>query len=430
MVNDVTVCNFEPNPGIQLDAVVEELKKQKMLVSRRGSVRQKPSSSQKGSLLSHTFKSFKSLFKPRTTNPTRIMRTMQTIGNAVRSALGKATDCAANDFCVRVENNTGPAAYGCLSSKLEGPLRSTDVMVPIMAIPNDYDNEPKSNQENTVFLSCAAEIMHGDARRIFCYGITLEGPEVTMWRLSRTLTMKSTPFDMTERPDLLIQLFTSLLSSSACDLGHDPLVTLLPDANYIYEIPSDGGTGPLYYRTITSICDALPSGVSGRRLRVWEVEQVESLSNPVRVPGTTTRALKDVFLDFGVRTEADIQQDLFDDIEKLAQDAAWRSRPLLKDFPQRDINDESQTCWKAESFDIFSPASSRSTSGKLIHLTMLRKKPKLGWMRQRITRSTVLGSRRWSRQSPVVPNVGVCSYMSTSAHPSTIFPPLEKPLMY
>ncbi|EAU89856.2 other/FunK1 protein kinase [Coprinopsis cinerea okayama7 len=346
MVNDVTVCNFEeffekylPNPGVQLDAVVDELKKQKMLVSRGGSLHQKSYSSKKGSLLSHTFKSFKSLFRSRTTNPTRVMKAIQTIGNAVRSALGKATDCEASDFSVRAEKSTGLSAYGSITSKLEGPLRPTDVMVPIMVNPDNNVNEPDLNQENAAFLSCAAEVMHGDARRIFCFGITLEGPEVTMWRFSRTLTMKTTPFDMTERPDLLIQMFTSLLSSSACDLGHDPLVTLLPDANYIYEIPSDGGTGPLYYRTITSICDARPSGVSGRRLRVWEVEQVESISNPVRVPGTATRALKDVFLDSGVRTEADIQQDLFDDIEKLAQDAAWRSRPLLKDFPQRDIND-------------------------------------------------------------------------------------------
>ncbi|EAU89864.2 other/FunK1 protein kinase [Coprinopsis cinerea okayama7 len=346
MSNEVSTYNFEeffekylPNPGIQLDAVVEELKKQKMLVSRGGSLHQKSSSSKKGSLLSHTFKSFKSLFRSRTTNPTRVMKAIQTIGNAVRSALGKATDCEASDFSVRAEKSTGLSAYGSITLKLEGPLRPTDVMVPIMVNPDNNDNEPELNQENAAFLSCAAEVMHGDARHIFCFGITLEGPEVTMWRFSRTLSMKTTPFDMTERPDLLIQMFTSLLSSSACDLGHDPLVTLLPDANYIYEIPSDGGTGPLYYRTITSICDARPSGVSGRRLRVWEVEQVESISNPVRVPGTATRALKDVFLDSGARTEADIQQDLFDDIERLAQDAAWRSRPLLKDFPQRDIDD-------------------------------------------------------------------------------------------
>ncbi|EAU89854.1 other/FunK1 protein kinase [Coprinopsis cinerea okayama7 len=206
-----------------------------------------------------------------------------------------------------------------------------------MAISDDYHGQPDSD-EDTLALSCAAQIMNSDARHIFCYGVTFDGPEVTMWRFTRSISLKSTPFDMTQRPDLLIRLLTSLLYSPASDLGHDPLITLLPDFNYVYEIPSASCTGSLYYKTVAPISDSAPRLVSGRRLRIWEVQQVESASNPVPIPGKSNRVLKDVFLDHTMRTEADIQEELFEDITKLAEDVNWRSRPLLQCCEERTLN--------------------------------------------------------------------------------------------
>ncbi|KAG2009021.1 other/FunK1 protein kinase [Coprinopsis cinerea AmutBmut pab1-1] len=88
---------------------------------------------------------------------------------------------------------------------------------------------------------------------------------------------------MTQRPDLLIRLLASLLCSSASDLGHDPLITLLPDFNYVYEIPPDGCTGPLYYKTIAPISGSRPISslvaacVSGRLSR-WNPPRTLSAS--------------------------------------------------------------------------------------------------------------------------------------------------------
>ncbi|EAU89855.2 other/FunK1 protein kinase [Coprinopsis cinerea okayama7 len=322
-------CSFEeffdshlPSNGIELDPVIGDLKKQKMLVSRGQYVYQKSSSSTQKPPFMQTFKSFKSLFR-------------STISH--HKSKSSHEDASNHWYRRPLEENVEYIAHGCITSNSEGPLRLMDVVVPIMGV-DSRDVHPLSDEVDVVLLSHFAQIVNGDARGRFCFAVTFIDSQVTLWRFSRSLTIKSTPFDMTEHPDLLIQLLVIFLGSQTHLLGYDSLVTLLPDSNYVYEIPSDGDSGPLYYKTAALICDSQPTYVSGRSLRIWEVEQVESVSNPVRVPGTPNRVLKDVILDATARTEADIQEELFADMAKLAKDESWSSRPFLKDFPQCDID--------------------------------------------------------------------------------------------
>ncbi|KAG2009008.1 other/FunK1 protein kinase [Coprinopsis cinerea AmutBmut pab1-1] len=344
MNDNVSTCTFEvfferhlPSSEIALDAVIGDLKKQKMLVSRGRSLHQTPSSSTHKSSFSHTFKAFKTLFRSGNAKPSRVMKTLQSVGNAVRKALGRIENREVNSCAIRLQDDMESTAHGCITSNLEDPLHATDVVAPIVGI--DSSNvHLSSTQIDFILFSRVAQIMNKDARRRFCFAVTFKDSNVSLWWFTRSLTLKSTPFDMIEHPDLLIRLLVFVLGSQKHLLGYDPLVTLLPDRNYVYEIPFDGHAGPLYYRTINLICDSEPAFVSGRRLRVWEVQQVESVANPVRVPGTPNRVLKDVILNAAVRTEADIQEELFADIAKLAQDESWASRPLLNDFPKRDLD--------------------------------------------------------------------------------------------
>ncbi|EAU89870.2 other/FunK1 protein kinase [Coprinopsis cinerea okayama7 len=328
--------NYLPTQGVPFNAVVDDLKKQKTLVSRGRSLEQKPSSSTQRPLFPQTFKSLKTLFRSRTTTTTRVMKTLQTIGNAVRKALGRATDCEITDYSLREEHNIRENAQGCLTSNLEDPLHPTEVVVPMTVIADD-GNYTSSEEAKAKLLSRATEIMNEDARRRFCFGVTCERSEVTLWRFSRSIVIKSTPFDMTEQPDLLLRLFVALFTAPPHQLGYDPLVNLLPDLNYVYQIPSDSSTTPLYFKTVHPIWDVKPTCLAGRRTRIWEVEQVLSPSDPTRVPGTPNRALKDVFLNSDTRTESDIQEELFADIAKFGRHKNWRSRPLLKDFAQTDL---------------------------------------------------------------------------------------------
>ncbi|EAU89839.1 other/FunK1 protein kinase [Coprinopsis cinerea okayama7 len=334
MEADVSTCtvgkffdNYLPNHGMEFDAVVGDLMKQNVLVSRGRSLSQQPASLPKSTRFTHTFKSFKTLFRSRTTNPTRVVKALQTIGNAVRKALGTSPDSEVNGCSVRLEDTIALVSHGCLTTN-EGALQPTEVVVPMTAAADNCDYT-LSNEAKAKLLSRATEIMNEDARRRFCFGVTCEGPEVTLWRFARSIVVKSTPFDMTEQPDLLVKLFVALFSTPLHQLGYDPLVTLLPDGNYIYQLSS---STTLYFKTIRPIWDVRPTSLSGRRTRIWEVEQVISPAQPTRIPGTPTRALKDVFLSSKARTEADVQDDLFADIAKLGQDPNWRSRPLLKDF--------------------------------------------------------------------------------------------------
>ncbi|KAG2009028.1 other/FunK1 protein kinase [Coprinopsis cinerea AmutBmut pab1-1] len=344
MNDEIPTCNFEeffeshlPNSEIELDAVIGDLKKQKMLVSRGRSLHQTPTSSTDRPPFSQTFKSFKNLLRSSNSNRSHVMKTLQSIGNAVRKALRKVENREVNSCAVRLEEDIESRAQACISSNSEGASHPTDVVVPIMAI-DSQDGYLSSDKTHSMLLSRVAHIMNEDARRTFCFGVSLEGFDVTLWRFTRSLCIKSSPFNMVEHPDLLVRLLVAFLSSGMDQLGYDPLVTLLPDSNYVYEIPSRGHTAPLYYRTVSLICDSEPGHVSGRRMRIWEVEQVYSVANPVRVPGAPHRVLKDVILDAAARTEVDIQDELFADIAKVANDESWSSRPFLKDFPQSDID--------------------------------------------------------------------------------------------
>ncbi|EAU89782.2 other/FunK1 protein kinase [Coprinopsis cinerea okayama7 len=338
---DISTCksedfleNYLPDHEIEFNTVIQDLKKQGMLVARPWSLKQVESSPAKRPPFTHTFKSFKTVFLSRTTNSTRVMKTLQTIGNAVRKALGRATNCEVNDCSIRVEGNRG-----CITSNLDSTLHPTDVVVPMAAIPDDSDDHPSSSQETRRLLTWGSDILDEDARRRFCFALTVERTEVTLWRLSRSYIMKSTPFDMTQHADLLIRMFVAFFCARSPQLGYDPLVTLLPDMSYVYELSSHSPEfPPVYYKTTTLLWDHCPPLATGRHLRIWEVEQVCSPSDPTRVQGTTLKALKDVSVDADARLEPDVQDELFNDIVELASDDNWRLRPILKDFPQSDID--------------------------------------------------------------------------------------------
>ncbi|KAG2009024.1 other/FunK1 protein kinase [Coprinopsis cinerea AmutBmut pab1-1] len=98
------------------------------------------------------------------------MKTLQTIGTAVRKALGRVTKSEVNNCSMRLEDNAEYIAHGCITSNSEGPLRLTDVVVPIMGV-DSRDVHPLSDEVDVVLLSHVAQIMNGDARRRFCFAV-------------------------------------------------------------------------------------------------------------------------------------------------------------------------------------------------------------------------------------------------------------------
>ncbi|EAU89819.2 other/FunK1 protein kinase [Coprinopsis cinerea okayama7 len=142
-----------------------------------------------------------------------------------------------------------------------------------------------------------------------------------------------------QHPDALVRLLVALFLAKEEQLGYDPLVTRLSDGSYVYELPPDGERpSSVYYRTVALLSQYHSPSLTGRRARVWRVKQVVSPTDPRRVHGTIDRVLKDVLLDATMKTEAEIQQQLFHDIDAFSQDANWRNRDILKEFDQTTID--------------------------------------------------------------------------------------------
>ncbi|EAU88875.2 other/FunK1 protein kinase [Coprinopsis cinerea okayama7 len=313
---------YMPNEGLQsLDSVISELEKQKILATRARSGNQRPSSLTGSPGYTHLLTPFKGLFRG-FTKPHRLIKSLQLVGDAVRRALAivKGTDVST---CSIRGSDAGDAPFldAYLTANAHLPLRCADVVVPIRAI----GAKACGDQMESEIIALLSRIMKEDARRRFIYAITIERNQVWLWYHSRSQCVIAEPFSLTEHPDLLIKVLTCLLSASSERLGYDPLVTLLPDSSYVYELPPDGNrTEPLFYQTVELLSQLPAADVGGR--------------SSLHMPGTPERVLKDVTLDNHVRTEADAQQQLFRDIIAVSRDEAWRSREILKDFPKHHLD--------------------------------------------------------------------------------------------
>ncbi|EFI27006.1 other/FunK1 protein kinase [Coprinopsis cinerea okayama7 len=331
-----------------------DLQDQKAFLPRECSLNQHSPSPPQRSVYSHALKAFDGLFHVGDVNPNYIVKSLHAIGRAVCSALEGMTGICANKLSVRPTETDNSADNSivvstCLTKNMDAALHPTDVVVPLRVSRRQAgENETMDEQMRDIF-----RIVNEDPRRTFAYGITVEDAQMSLWYLSRSCCIKSTPFNMTEHPDILVQIFTCLFTATDQQLGYDPLVTLLPDSSYVYELPSGGSRlNPLYYRTVELVSQFHSPDVTGRSSRIWRVIQVTSPSNPTRIPGTSERILKDTSLDVDVPTEAEIQEQLFHDIAAFGRTENWRSQGILKDMRKADI-DELAEAFEGENFKRF-----------------------------------------------------------------------------
>ncbi|KAG2008946.1 other/FunK1 protein kinase [Coprinopsis cinerea AmutBmut pab1-1] len=319
-----------------VDTVLDTLKKQRVLVARGRSVAQRASSSARKPPYTHVFKGLKTLFRSSSAKPERIIESFQTIGNAVRKALGKITGATVNEFEVRAMDSTGDA---CITPNCDGEISPPDVVVPVRVTGRRTDQEEEDDDKDQRYVSHVNRIMNEDARRKFAYGITFEHDCFSIWLLHRSRVTKSLPLTINQHPDALVRALASLYLATEAQLGYDPLVTRLPDGSYVYEVPPEGERqSSVYYRTIALLSEYRSPELTGRRARIWRVKEVVSSTDPRRVPGTSDRVLKDVSVPEETTTEVEIQRQLFRDIRALSQDPNWRNHDILSAFDPATID--------------------------------------------------------------------------------------------
>ncbi|KDQ22365.1 hypothetical protein PLEOSDRAFT_1051064, partial [Pleurotus ostreatus PC15] len=256
-----------------------------------------------------------------------------------------------NEFSFRVCPNTVIKSQiagsdnrvdGCFTS--EDPESKTLDTSRLACILEYKLNRLQEVENNKQALSASVQIMNDDVRRMFTYGITIIRDRVTLWYHSRSHSMISEPFSFVENPQLLIKVFMSFLFATEEELGYDPMVMRDAKGDYIYRIPSteQGQQRDRFFRTTASIAEYRSNNITGRMARVWKVVECNP-SGAVLSPSEPSRVLKDVWLEDSALTEAQIQSQIFEDIQKFfrdKQDARYlafeRLRPSISDLERND----------------------------------------------------------------------------------------------
>ncbi|TFY70847.1 hypothetical protein EVG20_g2144 [Dentipellis fragilis] len=170
----------------------------------------------------------------------------------------------------------------------------------------------------------AARVMNEDPRRLFTYScpqMTFEDTRMTLWYWSRSHCANPVPFDFTQDIFTTVRVLASFIFARTDELGFDASVQRRLDYTdkkrkscFVFRVQDR------CFKILRSISEHLnPRRVAGRSTRVFEVLEVGSFDDLTPVPGATNQILKDVWLDAEARTEKQIQDDKFQDLDEFAK---------------------------------------------------------------------------------------------------------------
>ncbi|KAF9441182.1 hypothetical protein P691DRAFT_739850 [Macrolepiota fuliginosa MF-IS2] len=190
-------------------------------------------------------------------------------------------------------------------------------------------------QNHKQLVSAVSQIMNGDPRRTWIYGITIEDTMMSVWYFCRSHSdIKS-----------FIEVFMSFLYATPEEIGYDPTIRRQLYENkfhYIYELKTD--KGPKYFRTIEPLFNSRALCITGRKTRVWRAIEVRDAEDFAAKDGTSEIALKDVWLEVDAETEKQNQDQVFDALNQLDENAySWltgylydRLKEAIQDKGYRD----------------------------------------------------------------------------------------------
>ncbi len=136
-----------------------------------------------------------------------------------------------------------------------------------------------------------------------------------------------------KEPRRLISIFVSFLFGREEGLGYDPAIRRFLGDRVYYEYE----VGNKYYRTLGSLSSYRSLGITGRMTRVWRATEITGFNGSIIDEKEV--ALKDVWLDQNASTERQIQNKIFEaiDREKLLLERGGASR--LKMFAGEALAD-------------------------------------------------------------------------------------------
>ncbi|KAF5334196.1 hypothetical protein D9611_014504 [Ephemerocybe angulata] len=223
-------------------------------------------------------------------------------------------------------------------------LESHRVIVPFEFKLSTNESEVKQNRRQ--LLAACNQIMNGDVRRDFMYGITIEDDRVSLWYFSRNHSAKASSFSLIKHPERFIGVMISLLSASDENLGFNPNIVLYPkkyhDPGYIYRFPGDSAGSSRFFMTTGIVEECRSKRLSGRTTRVWKAVEVANFEGKALADNVTPKEIiiKDVWIDGPADTEKQIQDKIFTSIDDfVGGPQPWRDHPCLAKFPPSRLDD-------------------------------------------------------------------------------------------
>ncbi|KAF9449014.1 hypothetical protein P691DRAFT_703938 [Macrolepiota fuliginosa MF-IS2] len=225
----------------------------------------------------------------------------------------------------------------------DNPENTSTVALANTAVIAEFKKGLKDRHENRKQLvSAASHIMNDDPRRMWIYGITVEDNMMSIWYFCRSHSVKSKPFDFTKDIKTFIRVIMSLLYATREEIGYDPTVHRVEHDGricYVYELKTVEGRK--YFRTLDPLFNSRVLCITGRKTRVWEAVEVAGIAGPAlkKKHGARKVALKDVWLDESSKTEKEIQDKVFDALERVKEeDYSW-APSYLREYIRPALHD-------------------------------------------------------------------------------------------
>ncbi|KAJ3856785.1 hypothetical protein EV368DRAFT_78363 [Lentinula lateritia] len=217
------------------------------------------------------------------------------------------------------------AVFNVLSSSIHvdakpsklGASRKTSVKTSDIASIAEFkleDTTEKIIDNEDKMVGAANQLLWNDPCRERVLGFTVENKRTRFWDFSRCAIAVSEPFDISEKPELLVRFLLFVIFAKKHEIGFDPTehrISVGGEDCYCYEI------GKSFFLTIGSPLSEEAYRMVGRATRVWVVVTLFPDSNgDIEVGGRrfrrgdARRVLKDVWLYDEALCEREIQSNI------------------------------------------------------------------------------------------------------------------------
>ncbi|KAJ4472440.1 hypothetical protein C8J55DRAFT_491120 [Lentinula edodes] len=204
-----------------------------------------------------------------------------------------------------------------VSASRKTPVKALDIASIAEFKLEDTTEKIINNEEKMV--GAAKQLLENDPCRERVLGFTMEKKRTRFWDFSRCAITVSEPFDLNEKPELLVDFLLFVIFAKKHEIGFDPT---MPNISVGGEDCSCYEIGNSFFLTVGSPLSEAAYDMVGRATRVWVVVGLfPDRNGDIDVGGrrfrrgVTRRVLKDVWLYDKAHCEREIQSSILEKLD-------------------------------------------------------------------------------------------------------------------